>query len=475
MSFKRFDPEDIVLSSELITFPTWYTQEEGDTSHLDMKNAVECPEQGFSVDYYTDYYSTYSSSGVSGSEDDSDSSSTGSDGGYDSEHSKALFSLAYAQRPENRIADFTPIISYVPYDSYSLVYSLYETKDDEGHYIVDPDLTYYTKDDDENYVEVPSPVVLDDDGEYYIEMYHYDDINSDLVYYTENEDGDYIPVPFPVASDSTKPYYTRVETYPTATPAEIVFGQYRSLVLGDEDSDFRFGNTRIEASGEAESSYADSFVALSVDRARFREKLDPNTCRINLMDGRVLAPDISANRRYLDAGRVFDIAERVVEGGVVSYHYPNLTGSSAATSYGYFLPDIGVFLFNTSNNAELFRTPDTGSEEDEGLFWKEDEEKVATFKDLIHSIDLRSQETVTSNFVFVRARNAEFNYSTNPSNISGSAGNIRHDVMINQPQSFITTVGLYNDSNDLLAVAKLSRPLIKDFTKEALIRIKLDY
>jgi hypothetical protein len=39
----------------------------------------------------------------------------------------------------------------------------------------------------------------------------------------------------------------------------------------------------------------------------------------------------------------------------------------------------------------------------------------------------------------------------------------------------MTTVGMYNDNNELVAVAKLSRPLIKDFTKEALIRVKLDY
>jgi hypothetical protein len=47
--------------------------------------------------------------------------------------------------------------------------------------------------------------------------------------------------------------------------------------------------------------------------------------------------------------------------------------------------------------------------------------------------------------------------------------------MVNTPQSYITTVGLYNDSNDLVAVAKLSRPLLKDFTKEALLRIKLNF
>ena len=47
--------------------------------------------------------------------------------------------------------------------------------------------------------------------------------------------------------------------------------------------------------------------------------------------------------------------------------------------------------------------------------------------------------------------------------------------MIDSPQAYVTSVGLYNDNNDLLGIAKLSRPLLKDFTKESLIRVKLDY
>ena len=49
------------------------------------------------------------------------------------------------------------------------------------------------------------------------------------------------------------------------------------------------------------------------------------------------------------------------------------------------------------------------------------------------------------------------------------------NYFIDNPQVYATTVGLYNDSNDLLAVAKLSKPLVKDFTKEALVRVKLDF
>ena len=47
--------------------------------------------------------------------------------------------------------------------------------------------------------------------------------------------------------------------------------------------------------------------------------------------------------------------------------------------------------------------------------------------------------------------------------------------MVDNPKTFITTVGLYNDLGELVAVAKLSQPVTKDFTKEALIRVKLDY
>ena len=88
---------------------------------------------------------------------------------------------------------------------------------------------------------------------------------------------------------------------------------------------------------------------------------------------------------------------------------------------------------------------------------------------------LACQETITSDYIFVRARSSEFNYSENPSFISGSTGEVIYSYFINNPNVFPTTVGLYNDSNDLLAVAKLSKPILKDFTKEALIRVKLDF
>jgi hypothetical protein len=76
--------------------------------------------------------------------------------------------------------------------------------------------------------------------------------------------------------------------------------------------------------------------------------------------------------------------------------------------------------------------------------------------------------------VFVRVKNADYNYTSNPSMIDVS-GSLIYPNFVNSPQTYMTTVGLYNTNNELLAVAKMSKPLVKDFTKEALVRVKLDW
>lgn len=258
---------------------------------------------------------------------------------------------------------------------------------------------------------------------------------------------------------------------PGKSPSAVLYGQYRNLVLGDEEADFTFGTQTSEY-----------FYVISVDRARYREKLLPGSLDLILnlsgSNGSVRLTDNSkliTTTTFSDSGRVYELISGSV--GNISPGAKNSDGfTNGSGSYGKFLPDIGVILVNgVALDAPLA---------DGGLAMginrqnnPASAQNTRRFYDLLArepKFRLQSEETISSNFIFVRARNAEFNYSTNPSLITGS-GEIRHNVMINSPQSFITAVGLYNDNNDLLAVAKLSRPLLKDFTKEALVRIKLDY
>ena len=204
----------------------------------------------------------------------------------------------------------------------------------------------------------------------------------------------------------------------TATGAninqQVVYRQFANVITGDSGGTLPIG---------------DSFVAVTLERSRFKQSIFPASFRIASAIGGSPTGTVqtgSNDVNYGNAGRVYSNA-----GGTI-YLYPDIgavvmTGSSLATSIG------------------------SGA------------------------VVAESEEVITSNFVFVRARNAEFNYSQNPTFIDSGSGGVRYTDFITAPQTFITTVGLYNDNGDLLAVAKLSKPLKKDFTKEALIRVKLDF
>ena len=81
---------------------------------------------------------------------------------------------------------------------------------------------------------------------------------------------------------------------------------------------------------------------------------------------------------------------------------------------------------------------------------------------------------LNSTIYFCRANTSDFNYSANPTYLSGSKIRVK-DQETDTPISYVTTVGLYSADNELLAVAKLSEPLKKDPTNEFTLRVRLDY
>lgn len=250
------------------------------------------------------------------------------------------------------------------------------------------------------------------------------------------------------------------------SPSLTNFGQYRSLILEDENAEFKFGTDTNVVTGS-------HFYALSVERARYKESLFPSSFNIELSGsgGTLHLTDNSKDtlvNTFLGSTRVFQVVS-----GSNGTAFSGTGYSPTLGSYGLFLPDIGTVLLNPQAISESIqvvatRGNNTNSKNSEAFISSLILESAGEFK-------LNSQETITSDFVFVRARNGEFNYSENPSFISGSTGEVIYPNFINQPQVYVTTIGMYNDANELLATAKLSRPLLKDFTKEALVRVKLDF
>ena len=249
--------------------------------------------------------------------------------------------------------------------------------------------------------------------------------------------------------------------------SQTIYGQYRSLVLEDENAAFNFGGVE-----------QDSFYVLSISRARYKEKLLPGSLNLFLSGSGDANPTLRLTDNSLDVTLpTFFGTQRAyqVVSGSDGKAYSGTGYTTNSGSYGLFLPDTGTILLNAAaldlNNIQginLGTGRDVNTPNDNPTKLFDAISGSANFR-------MNSEETLSSDFVFVRARNSEFNYSENPSFISGQNGEVIYDYFINNPQVFPTTVGLYNDSNELLAVAKLSRPLRKDFTKEALIRVKLDF
>jgi hypothetical protein len=254
-----------------------------------------------------------------------------------------------------------------------------------------------------------------------------------------------------------------------SSPSKTIYGQYKSLVLEDENSTFKFG--------EVEQDY---FYAINISRARYKEKLLPGSLNLTLISGSntLSLTDNSRNVTlplYYGTQRAYQIVSGS-DGSAYNINTGQSGYTSASGSYGLFLPDISTILLN--GKALDLSGANGGIGLGTNLSANTDgQNSLKLYRALVSgsSFGLNSEETITSDFVFVRSRNAEFNYSTNPSFISGSTGEVIYPYFINNPQVYPTTVGLYNDANELLAVAKLSRPLQKNFTKEALVRVKLDF
>lgn len=93
----------------------------------------------------------------------------------------------------------------------------------------------------------------------------------------------------------------------------------------------------------------------------------------------------------------------------------------------------------------------------------------------INRIDFQNTTQLNSTIHFVRVNNNEFNYSSNPTYLTGSKIRVKNNISQNAPISFITSVGLYSADNELLAVAKVSTPLQKTETDSLTLRVRLDY
>lgn len=261
---------------------------------------------------------------------------------------------------------------------------------------------------------------------------------------------------------------------------KAIYGQYKNILLDSADQYFS-----VYSGSTAGGHDLTNFYAININRARYKERLDPGNISIKLSGnlGTVNLIDDSGgtDENVTTAGRVYNLVSGSLNiGSALTASYNTYT-SSNGQGWGLFYPDMGVLILNPAaltakvDNRLKASTGFTAA----GTYHNNTagSGSLRLYQTLVTGNDFQARRTenISTSHYFVRANNREFNFSNNPTFVTGSTGQFVQGLFERDPHVYITSVGLYDDANELLAVAKLSTPFEKTFDKEIAIKVKLDF
>ena len=324
-----------------------------------------------------------------------------------------------------------------------------------------------------NYTSSAQSVITSDSGKYYLDVYNTNDTGSG-------------EVQFSIAYGDVNGYGapTLQQTDSSTMPTKAIYNQLKNVLLDTADNYFS-----IYSGTTAGGADMTSFYAININRARYKERLDPGNISIQLSGS--LASNFTliddsggTDENVTTAGRVYNLVSgSLMIGSALTASIATTNGYSAPNGQGYglFYPDMGIILLNPKALASAV-DPKLGQASGSipNIYHQNNGNNsgsVALLMALSGGMDfqVRRTENVSTSHYFVRANNREFNFSNNPTFVTGSVGAFVNSSFERDPKVYITTVGLYDDANELLAVAKTSRPIEKSFDKEVAIKVKLDF
>lgn len=271
------------------------------------------------------------------------------------------------------------------------------------------------------------------------------------------------------------------------TPTRAVYSQYRLLSLDLPETEFTFYTNGVPTASK------DVYV-INFSRTGMSDRIDPGNWEIPLVE---LRGGSYANNVFTGSNVAVSSSNKVLtfiddsedRSDTIScthdpyVSYDIISGSlnfgayatSSKNTYGIVYPNLGIMVFDPYKlNTELGFNTVTGSniagDNAFKLFTS-----ISGSGVFGHYMKARNLKYKTTNHFFVRIAAPFANFSNNPTYVSGSEGAFFHPCFDLNPQTYITSIGLYNDFNELLAVAKLSKPILKSFDNDVLVKIRLNW
>jgi hypothetical protein len=325
-------------------------------------------------------------------------------------------------------------------------------------------------------------------------------------------DGTFIGEPFltssftsSIQSNSSKQFYTDVVTYDKNgevkqfsliyanslglgsvklgerdkdTPSKLNYSQY--MLLTSDDTTSRFGTY---TNGIFSDNPEDVYI-MKFDRGTLRDRLDSGNFEISLMNIQDNTSIISLidnsndklNNKYYNQSPYisFELVSGSLVNGVHSSGVGDASINTNYTTYGSVYPNLGIITFDANKlrdelgfNTVLLNNVDARNELE--LFTS-----ISGAMDLNNSMQFRSSTNKNTVHYFARVPASAANYSNNPSfSDINNKGILLNKEFYRSPMTYITTVGMYDNQNNLLAIGKLSRPIKKTSDFDVLLEIKL--
>lgn len=311
-------------------------------------------------------------------------------------------------------------------------------------------------------------------GQYYTDVYNENTKLFSIAYgdfdgsgSSQYNDPDYSPAADRVLTNETK----------------IIYSQYKNILLNPADSKFSFASGSVNTTFESNAIFIMNF-----DSNLIKDQLDAGQFQVNFSGS-------NGQFSFIDDSSVINKDQNVynlISGSVVNGVPTPYTESDSPVYQGIGLlyPSQGVIILNgikldtlvniNGKISDRASYPNSTSTERYGHYrlWTHDLFNSLKVSDM--TMATRTSEFVPSTNYFVRVKNRDFNYTNNPTFVSDGSdnktkGTIIYQELINNPKTYITTIGLYNENNELLAIGKLSKPAVKSFDNELLIRVRLDF
>jgi hypothetical protein len=255
-----------------------------------------------------------------------------------------------------------------------------------------------------------------------------------------------------------------------------IYNQMAQLLVGhDVNGDIRHFDQDGDLAGASPNVKMDAVIFINFARLLNKDEIKKGSTSLSfLTGGRVATPSDVLTISDYNAQNEFRINSPAGEYGIL---YTSSATPNTNSGVGHIYYQAGIAVLTASIFDGEFGFPGaaykTGSIA-EVLSGSSITASCDGLRNRTHNIQFNNTTELNSTIYFCRANHNDFNYSTNPTYLTGSKIRVKTNTF-DMPVSYITTVGLYSADNELLAVAKLSEPIKKQPDTELTLRVRLDY